>query len=199
MSEVLYSDQDYLEALQNLLPQGAAWPRDPDSVMTATLQGFADSQSTTQGREANLLIDAFPSTTVELITEWEQSLGPDPCLGLAPTLQQRQLSIVARLIGGGGQNIAYLESVAAALGFPGVTISEYAAYRCGMDFGLPMYSEAWAYALLIQNFVFPIQYFKFGANTCGEPFAVWGTSVLICELRRLMPGHMILLFQFLTS
>lgn len=197
MSTPLFSETDYLILLQNLLPEGPAFPRDPSSVQTALLSALAQAQSDNQAIEANLLIDAFPSTTVQLLPEWEESLGlPDPCLGDNPTLQQRQNSVVTRIIAAGGQSIPYLESVCASLGYPGITFTEFTPYTVGMPVGGPIYGTAWAYALQINNYEFPVEYFLVGRDTAGEPLATWGNSVLVCELRRVAPAHVVLIFAY---
>lgn len=193
----LYSPSDYLEVLQGLLPYGAAWSKDPASVFVAFLTAFATAQSTNQATQANLLVDAFPSTSVQLLSAWEASTGlPDACLGPNPTLQERQNSLVARLYGVGGQSLPYFEAVAVLLGYENITFSEYTQYTFGMPFGLPMYGTAWAYALFVNNYQYPAEHFQFGHNFCGDPFAVYGNSALICELRRLMPAHVQLIFAY---
>ena len=72
-------EADFLAALQAYLPTGPAWPRDPDTIVTQILSGIARAQARLHARENQLLIDLFPATTVELLPEWEASVGlPDP-------------------------------------------------------------------------------------------------------------------------
>jgi uncharacterized protein YmfQ (DUF2313 family) len=126
-------EADYLAALQALLPRGRAWSRDPAATITGLLDGIAKSYAKADARQTNLLRDAFPVTTAELLPEWEATLGlPDPCLGQLPTLQQRQNQVAARITGRGGQSIGYLTSVAAQLGFS-VAIKEFAPFRVGVS------------------------------------------------------------------
>jgi uncharacterized protein YmfQ (DUF2313 family) len=50
------------------------------------LSGFTPAFERLTARANNLLIDAFPGSTYELLPEWEATLGlPDPCAGEAPT------------------------------------------------------------------------------------------------------------------
>jgi uncharacterized protein YmfQ (DUF2313 family) len=131
-------EADYLAALQALLPRGRAWSRDPSATLTAVLDGWARGYARHDARAANLLEDAFPPDTVELLPEWEATLGlPDPCLGgaiggPAATLQQREAQVVARLLALGGQAVPYLTALAAQLGFP-VAIVEFAPFRAGIS------------------------------------------------------------------
>lgn len=159
------SEADYLSALQALLPQGRAWPRDPGALLTALLDGFAKSYALVDAKQTNLLIDAFPETTVELLPEWESSLGlPDPCVGQLATLEQRRTQVVARLTALGGQSIAALTAFAAALGFT-ITITEYADFRAGINHaGDNVYAAQAPTAAT---------YFTAGGGHAGDPLAVW--------------------------
>jgi uncharacterized protein YmfQ (DUF2313 family) len=188
---------DFLQILDNFLPTGQAWPRQSNSVQTALLMAFSDAQALVAGREANLLIDAFPATTVELLPEWEASLGlPDPCLGPNPTLAQRQQAVVARLVANGGQSIPYFEQFSANLGYPDTTFTEFAPWRCGDRCGLPLYGVPWVYALQVNSPSLQIHYFRTGINVAGDPLAWWDNNALICELKRVAPAHVYLIFAF---
>jgi uncharacterized protein YmfQ (DUF2313 family) len=127
------NETDFLAAVQALLPQGRAWSRDPAAKLTALLDGWARAYASVDARQSNLLIDAFPASTVELLPEWEATLGlPDPCLGQLPTIAQRQAQVLARIGAVGGQSIPYLIAFAAILGFA-VGIQEFAPFRAGVS------------------------------------------------------------------
>jgi uncharacterized protein YmfQ (DUF2313 family) len=187
---------DFAALLTKLQPSGDAWPRDVDSVMQQSLVALAQPFAYANARANNLVVDMFPSTTVELLPEWEASLGlPDPCTPLAPTLQQRQRAVVAKLIGRGGQSVPYFTSVAAALGYS-ITITQFTAYTFGLPFGLPMNGAAWSFTWQVNAPQFTIQRFQFGHDAFGEPFESFGNAVLQCELQRIAPAHTTLLFSY---
>jgi len=190
-----YIAADYLRALQGLLPRGRVWPRDPDATQTAVLSGFTPVFERLTARANNLLIDAFPGSTYELLPEWEATLGlPDPCAGEAPTTQQRVAQVVARLTATGGQSIAYFKAVALALGYE-VTITQYSPSHFGRPFGLPFGGTAWAFTWQVNAPTFTINWLQFGGSF-GTPFASWGNNVLQCELLRIAPAHTTLLFSY---
>lgn len=190
-----YSAADYLRALQALLPRGRVWPRDPDATQTKTLSGFTPVFERLTARANNLLIDAFPGTTYELLPEWEETLGlPDPCAGAAPSTQQRASQVVARLTATGGQSIAYFKAVAAALGYA-ITITQFSPSRFGRPFGLPFGGTAWAFAWQVNAPTFTINSLQFGGSF-GTLFASWGNNVLQCELQRIAPAHTTVLFSY---
>jgi uncharacterized protein YmfQ (DUF2313 family) len=192
-----YTTQDFLNAHQALLPSGLAWPRDSEAVMTATFQGLSAIYARQAARAANLLIDANPTTTVELLLEWEDTLGlPDPCAGVAPTVQQRRAQVVARFTNTGGQSIPYFISFAAALGYA-VTTKEYAPFRCGQSYcGDALGGEEWSYTWAIIAPLNTVIYFSAGQSAAGEPLATWQNKVLECELTQVKPAHTFLNFIY---
>ena len=196
MPAPVYQDADFLAAFQALFPTGPVWPRDADAAQTQTLLSLVKGYTRQAARAANLLVDAFPVAPVELLPEWELTLGlPDPCAGPAPSLEIAQQQVAARFIGAGGQSVAYYTAVAAALGYA-ITITQYTAYTVGMPVGLGLTGTAWANAWTVNAPSFSIQSFRVGHNAAGDPLASWGNTVLQCELQRLAPAHTVLLFKY---
>jgi uncharacterized protein YmfQ (DUF2313 family) len=192
-----YSTQDFLNAHQALLPTGLAWPRDADAVMTGTFHGLSAVYARQAARAANLLIEANPATTLELLPEWEETLGlPDPCAGISPTIQQRRAQVVARFSNSGGQSIPYFINFAASLGYA-VTTKEFAPFRCGQSYcGDALGGEEWAYTWAIVAPLNTVIYFYAGRSAAGEALGVWQNTVLECELRQVKPAHTILQFIY---
>lgn len=183
----------YLSQLQALLPTGAAWPREPDTVLTTVLLAMADGLSRAHNRALELIEEADPRTTLELLPDWERVCGlPDPCSGLAATVAERRAQVVARLIATGGQSPAYFVGLAAALGFD-ITITERRARFCGRRAcGTPFGGEEmqWIWEVhLLPELVFRRHC---GQGFHGEPFANWGAQSLICMLERLKPAHTVI-------
>ena len=193
----VYSAEDFLKALQNLLPRGVVWSRSSDSVLTGTLSGLAPVWARHVARNNNLLVDAFPTTSFDLLSEWESTLGlPDPCAGASPTLQGRRNQVLARLTTNGGQSIDYFVSYAANLGYT-ISIKEYTPLRCGQQrCGDPVGSQDWAHAWSILSPENTVTLFKSGLSGAGEPLESWGNAVLECELNEIKPAHTVLTFIY---
>ncbi|WP_028205024.1 YmfQ family protein [Paraburkholderia nodosa] len=190
-----YSAADYLRALQAHLPRGRVWPRDSDATQSQVLGTLTPVFARLNARANNLLIDAFPGSTYELLPEWESTLGlPDPCAGEAPTTEQRVAQVVGRLAASGGQSIPYFTAVASAIGYA-ITISQFVPAQFGMAFGLPFGGDDWAYAWQVNAPTFTINHLTFGGSF-GTPFATWGNNVLQCELERIAPAQTILNFSY---
>lgn len=197
MPAPIYTDDDYLAALQGELPTGPVWPRDPDAVQTQTLRPLVKGYTRNADRAANLLVDAFPLAPVELLPEWELTLGlPDPCAGVAPTLQQRQQQVAARFVAGGGQTPQYFVNFAASLGYS-ITITQFAPFRVGQNtVGQPLCGSDWSFAWQVNAPPTTVECFRVGRDTVGEPLAVWGNAVLECEIKRLAPAHTTVGFSY---
>ncbi|MFL9907358.1 YmfQ family protein [Paraburkholderia sp. RL17-337-BIB-A] len=192
-----YSAQDFSDVILALLPRGLTWPRDPDSVMAQTVGCLSPTFARHTLSNNELLVDAFPATAVQLLTEWEETLGlPDPCAGESPTLQGRQAQVVARLTNSGGQSVPYFTAYAQALGYD-VTVTEFAPFRAGQSSaGDPCCSADWAFTWKINAPAESITYFCAGSSSAGEPLASWGNEVLQCELSGVKPAHTILNFTY---
>jgi len=197
MPRPVFTDADYTQALTNLLPPGKAWNRDPDSVQTQAISCYAPSFRRSSDDALALLVDAFPATAVNLLPEWESTLGlPDPCAGVAPTLQARRAQVVARFAGSGGMSISDFEAYAASLGYT-ITIKQYAPFRAGQNTcGQPLGGLDWFYTWSVQVQANTVTPFRVGSSMLGEPLASWGNSVLECELTAIAPPHTILQFHY---
>ena len=110
---------DYLLTLQQLLPPGVIWTRDPDRRLTRFLYGMADEIT----RAHNYVTDAFekadPQTTIStggLLAEWEAACGL-PEFGVIPVGDaNRRRVLVAKLAATGGQSAAYFTALALRYG-----------------------------------------------------------------------------------
>ena len=191
-----YLGEDFKQALLRLLPRGRAWSREADAVQSLVAEGLTKVYERNAGRARDVLAETFPPSTYELLPEWEASLGlPDPCQGLAPSVEARRNQVVARFIGSGGQSKAFFIAFAATLGYT-ITITEFKPFTFGMPFGLPLFGDDWAHAWQINAPEFTEEFFLFGTSGMGEFFATWSNDVLQCELRRLAPAHTVLLFNY---
>lgn len=142
---VPFSADEYREALAALLPRGRVWPRDPDAVLQELLSGFAPVYHRTHAAAVDLLVEAFPPTAVQMLPEWEATLGLPSAYGTPPTTTEgRQQAVVAALTDTGGQSPAYFQQLAARLGFS-ITIDQFRAYNVNASVITPITDDAWAH------------------------------------------------------
>ena len=191
-----FEASDYADVFLKLLPRGAAWPRDPEAMPAQVGAALAPTFARVDRRFGELLVDAFPSTAVGLLPEWEATLGlPDPCAGPAPSVQARQAQVTARISNPGGQSIAYLTWFAGQLGYV-VTIQNFAPFRFGRSgFGQGLGGKAWYNAFAVTAPLNNVRKFRAGSRA-GERLREWGDAVLECELRRIAPAHTVVIFRY---
>lgn len=191
------SAADYLSQLQALLPQGPAWPRDADATLTQLLAALAEEFARVDLRAENLLDEADPRTTAEMLSDWERVAGlPDPCVTAAQSTQERRAALVAKFTNLGGQSRQFYIDLAASLGYT-ITITEFHQFRVGESaVGDALYGDDWVFAWRANAPATTIREFRVGESTVGDPLRSWGDELLECALNRLKPAHTHVLFGY---
>ena len=187
----------YLHLLQQLLPPGAAWPREPDAVLTKLLSAFSDSLADTHNRAVDLIDESDPRTTNEMLADWERLAGlPTACLaGLDQTAEERRATLHAHVTSRGGQSRAYFIALAAALGYE-ITITEFRPLKAGFEAGAACCGSDWWFVWLVNAPETTIRTFKAGTSKAGEPVRTWGNERLECEISRRKPAHTLVQFAY---
>lgn len=186
----------YKAILQGLLPTGLIWPRDSEAILSRVLEGAAVELARVDGRAEDLVDEADPRATLEMLTDWERVCGlPDACAGDTPqALAQRQRALVAKVTARGGQSPAYFTALAATLGHqiqiyehrPGSTQSSCADHCGGPD---------WALAWEVRAASSERGLLDCG-GACADPLSWWGIASLECLIRQAAPAHTLVLFVY---
>lgn len=189
---------DYLAHLQALLPQGPAWPRDAEATLTQLLHAWADELARVDGRADELIEEADPRTTADLLADWERVAGlPDACveaLAGTQTTGQRRAALVVKLTNSGGQSAAYYIALAANLGYA-VTVTEFSPHDVEDNVNHPLYGAPWQFAWQVNAAEDTIGVLTV-TDTVADPLAWWGNELLECTISRLKPAHTHLLFAY---
>jgi len=185
----------YLEQLQALLPTGTAWPRDPAATLTRLLESWGDGLARLDGRTGQLLDEADPRMTAELLADWERVAGlPDACVAAEQTSAQRRAALYVRLTSLGGQTAAYYLALAASLSYT-ISVTEFTPHSVNDDVEHPLYGQPWAYAWQVgarQDSVGVLSV----SDSAADPLAWWGNNALECVISRLKPAHTHVLFAY---
>lgn len=195
----LFTTDDYRQALQALIPNGRAWPRDPDTVQAAVLRSLAASFQRSDNDALGILSGAFPQTATIMLPEWEKALGlPDDCsIGEVDTIAKRQNAIVSKFISTGGQSKSYFIGIAKALGY-NITIKEYRQARSGLSVcGDGINGDDWPFVWLVEGEETNISYARVGLSYCGDPLRSWGNRQLECRLSALSPSYTLVKFGYI--
>jgi len=111
------TNDSYLRILRSLLPRGVIWTRDVGRRLTKLLTGLADELVRTHNRAGQLMEEADPATTSELLPDWERVCGLPECPTYAPVTEaDRRYAVYTKLAAQGGQAGDYFESIAAGIG-----------------------------------------------------------------------------------
>jgi uncharacterized protein YmfQ (DUF2313 family) len=192
-----FSIFDYLQQFLRLLPRGRVWHRGWGTTQAADLLTLMPTWVRLHERANDALVEAFPCTTMEMLPEWEATLGlPDPCIGELPTVQQRQIAVCAKFVLQGGATVEAFQRLGAALGFE-MRIVMYAPFRADINtMEQPLYSEAWAWAWGVILPPTPVTYFRVERSTAEEPLAAWGGGIMECFIKQYAPAHTIPIFIY---
>lgn len=193
-----YTAEQYRAQLKALLPSGQAFPRERGNTLDALLDAMSIELARDDARADQLVVEAIPSTTTELLPDWERVAGlPDNCSGsLADTVQGRRRDLVAKLNSLGGQSKAYFIALAAQLGFT-ISIEEFRPFRAGLSgAGDSLTNGDWAFTWRVNGGSVPIIRFRAGQSSAGEPLASWGNSALECRFNQLKPAHTHIIFSY---
>jgi uncharacterized protein YmfQ (DUF2313 family) len=189
---------EYREQLKALLPPGQAFPRDPGTSLHDLLDGMSLELARVDGRGSALPLEANPTTTNELLGDWERVAGlPDKCSGsLEETMQGRRNALLSKLESTGGQSVQYFTELAQSLGYA-VAIDEFRPFRVGSSVaGDALTNGLWAFAWYIQAPEASPVDFRVGQSAVGEPLRAWGNDTLECKITQLKPAHTIPIFAY---
>lgn len=192
----MYSQEDYADALAQLLPPGAAWAAD-GTPLGAVLAGLSAELARVDARADVLLREADPGQAQELLTEWETVLGlPDPCLTESQTVAERRSSARRRLTMQAGQSAAFYIGLAASLGYT-VTVEDFSSAAEATAAGLLVSGDSWAYTWRVNVAAgTSVRAFKAGGSAAGDPLRSWGVEELECLIKRFAPAHTVVLFAY---
>lgn len=193
-----FTADQYREQLKALLPPGRAFPRERGNTLDSLLDAMAQELARLDARADRLTAEAVPSTTAEMLSDWERVAGlPDSCSGLlAETQQGRRNDLVSKLVSRGGQSIAYFKAVAAALGFE-IDIEEFRPFQAGWsDAGDPLTNGDWKFTWRVRAPTVTVTPFRAGAGAAGEPLATWGNAGLECRILHYKPAHTHVIFAY---
>ena len=177
---------EYGTIMAQLLPRGVIWTDDPARGLMLLLDAFGDEYARVHNRYLDLIEEADPRTTSEMIGDWERVFGlPDPCDTSPPTaLADRQAALLAKILDTGGQSIAYYTEIAAALGVT-ITITE-------QQYGVPFRAGTGRAGEALSN-VENVYYWQ--VNAPAATAAALRTR-MECIFARIKPAHTVVEFVY---
>lgn len=207
MSEnyVVPTSSDYATAIEGLLPQGAAWNRDPNSALMKWVQGCAEIWGDVAASTNDLvMVENDPRLTLTMLPDWETAYGlPDPCLQVVLSLDERRTALLQMITIQGGASRQFFINLAKQLGYE-ITITEYVPFQIGLSqIGVggshaeiigPTCRFYWTITVSTPR----IQRFQIGYSSAGRDSLLEITRAddLECVINRWKPAHTTVLFHY---
>lgn len=146
-----FSSADFTSALLGLLPRGRVWPKEISSVQAQAASCFAPTFQRISDTAVDLIADAFPGTTSDLLIEWELTLGlPDACtVPGSQTIAERQCAVAEKISAAGGPQRSYYLQMATQLGLSAI-IDEFQEACVGpTSVGDFLYGDGWPWSWVV--------------------------------------------------
>lgn len=134
--------EDYAAPVSQLLPNGPAWSRDPDTKLMAIARAIGYGFSRVARRALNLLDEAYPPLLQEMITDWESVFGIVPGTSDLPT---RRAAIIAAILGFDDPTNASFLSVLNTLGYTDAAIFTHKPFFVGDRVGHTIRDQHWRF------------------------------------------------------
>ncbi len=187
------STDRFLQSLSHLLPQGFAWPRDPDAVWMRVLRGLAGVFAELDEFCRLSVGEWMPHSTVVRLPEWEEATGlPDACFPSDDATRRQMLLMRLR-----GPQLpfddsspaapAVIEVLCASVGYQ-VFVAYNTPARCGHQVGRRVGRLD---GLLYVTVTLPQGRARVGRAHVGDRL-IYGaktTSDLACLLDRVLPAR----------
>lgn len=195
------TEKEYLQQLQSLLPQGLAWPRDENALLTKLLGMPANALARVDARSDQLVNEADPRTATEMLQDWERVTGlPDPFFldddATQLTTAERQKDVETKLVSIGGQSPKYLIELSRRLGYE-ITITEFFPFRADMSAADdPLIDDDDVFWWQVNAGLNNMTYFRADVSAADDPLASWGNARLERILNRFKPAHTDIIFAY---
>jgi uncharacterized protein YmfQ (DUF2313 family) len=188
--------QQYVNMLMALMPRGLLWEQlQEDLTFVGIVESVAEEFALLDAREDDLLDEADPRTTYEMLPEWETAYKlPDPCVDEPLTIELRQKTLVTKVTNKGGQSRQFFIDLAKNLGYD-ITITEFSRWTVADRVDKPLLGEDWNFAWQVNAPSETVTYWT-ARSRVDEPLATWGNKRLECALTRLKPDHTTLIFSY---
>ncbi|GAA4651671.1 DUF2313 domain-containing protein [Kistimonas scapharcae] len=181
----------YRQTLRALLPRGAAWSDDQDSLLMQLLDGLAAEPARLAALAEELRRELRPDRATRLLPEWEDSLVLDTNGETVETRRQRVASLLKTV---GSLNPGYYVRLAERLGYR-IRIEEHSAFRAGSRTGEKACGEAWDHAATVHAPTVTPRSLRAGFAS-GETLRTWGNELLESSIRKYWASHLVLWFAY---
>lgn len=189
----------YREQLHALLPSGRAWSEDTGTVLDSFLDAIASQLAEVDRAGANMLDEIRPSTTLELLPDWERVAGlPDSCSVLGSTIAIRRASLLEKLVTKPTLNPSEFVRIGRTFGVE-ITVDELDQTRADAVVGLDTTGGKWRFVWWITiPTTADIRYFDTLSDVNTPLVSIERNTEMECRLQKAAPAHTHLIIGYAT-
>ena len=204
----------YKSLIRSLLPSGKAWSFGNASIADKVFEAIATEFCRVEERVNDLLFEADPRQSIELLEEWERLVGlPDECSPEVENEIERRQLVLQRLTQIGALNGDFYEFIGQQLGFD-ITVTDVKAFRAGFaragdrcftykttafaagsTAGQVLVKYGWRFFFLVDLPATAADIFRAG-DTAGDRLREFENPLIECTIKKLKPAHAGVTFIF---
>lgn len=194
------SPEKYIALIKQLFPKGRLWTFPEGSTIVKLITGIAQEFTRVADRADDLIREADPRQTTEMLSDWEEAYGlPGDCGPLATTIADRRTQLVNKITNIPSQNKQVFVDIAVSLGYA-ITLSdvtEYSVFRVGDRVNEALNSDAgWPHTFSVHAPEFTERIFRVGDNAMGDRLREFGDELLECLITDAKPAHSLVFFEY---
>lgn len=191
--------EQFIQLIKSLLPQGHIWEAQKGSLFHKIICAMAVEFTRVELRKQALFKELNPTSTSEMIPEWEKLLGiPNKATGPISqlTYQARKKFIFTFYTMTGGSRAEYYKRVIKSFGFD-VEIKEIKNFRVGLSrVGDPLTNGNWRNAIEVRASNVPEFKFRVGQSAVGDPLVVRSNELIKNIMEEIKPAHVVCIYTF---
>lgn len=187
--------QDYQQAGLNLLPNGKAWDKNPDSTLAKLMLASGDELARVDNVNDALLNEMHPDRAFMLLDDWEDFAGlPDCSIDKDASIEARRTAVKAKLTMAGSLCIPFYEQLAATRGYS-IKMVEHYPHHCLRDCTYPIYPEVNWFRVWVHVASIPTRPAT-TLDNCTQRLRIADAADLECLLERYAPPETEFIFIY---
>lgn len=206
--------QKYIELFTNLLPPGRLWKPSEQPTFLGFITGVVTELCRVGDRVQDMKNNIDPTLADEALDLWQAFLGlPDECTPEVQTPEEIRTQIIQKLTNTGGLSKTFYEFIAAQLGYPTTTVSNWTNFTAGSVAGDPLTNYwnrhfvagslcgtqlvdvGWMFYFNVDMPATASSHFVAG-SFAGDPLRDFSNELLECTFKKIKPANAGVTFSF---
>ena len=186
---------DFRRSGLQLLPNGRAWAKDPDSDLSCLMLATGEELARVDATNDTLLDEIFADRSFMLLDDWEDFAGlPDCSIDRESSIRSRRLATKSKLVMTGSLCNQFYEQLAADRGYQ-IKIVEYYPHHCLRDCNYPLYPAINWFRVFVSVAEISTQ-LSTVLDNCQQRLRIADAADLECLLARYAPAETEFIFIY---